>query len=54
MPKTSYRLVVLTDKVAQVFESNTCVAEFEITGEITKEDVEQIRTATYGDKNDHS
>jgi len=47
MPKTNYRLVVLTDKVAQVFEGDTCVAEFEITGEITKEDIEQVRTAEY-------
>jgi hypothetical protein len=47
MPKENYRLVVLSEKAAQVFNGNVCVAEFEITGVISKVDVEEIRIAEY-------
>lgn len=47
MPKTNYRLVVLTKTVAQVFEGNTCVAEFDVNGAVSEEDIEFIRTDKY-------
>jgi len=47
MPKENCRLVVLSDKVVQVFEGDICIAEFEITGEVTKEDIEAVRLDNY-------
>lgn len=52
MPKTNYRLVVLSKDYAQVFDGNTCVAEFEIENyeNVTAEEVEYTRIANYPER----
>lgn len=41
------RLVVITPKTARVFEGKKFLAEYQITGPFTSEDIEMIRTAVY-------
>jgi len=47
MPKENHRLVVLTAAEAVVYHDRKRVATFQVTGQVTADEIEAIRTAEH-------